>query len=270
MLAPASALDDDMDFFLGATTKKPVVVAAAPLPVILQANQGGNGLQISGAFRRRNGNIFLDLSFANMSPAALSDFAIQFNKNAYGVAPLAALQVPSPVMPGSTATAQLLCGFTTQPQASPNADIVQIALKTTAGVVYFQTEFGFQNYLIESGEIPKQSYQQLWMSIADSEQKVSMIDNVSVNAGFGVGAADVVLQKLQRNNVFVVARKSGAGGDETLYLSGKTAAQGSFMFELLVHSNNNNTVNVKMTAKGTQPVFLPACEKAFANILRSN
>ena len=51
------------------------------LPVLL--------LRLNGAFARRNGAIFLDMQFANEGSAApLSQFAIQFNKNTFALAPL--------------------------------------------------------------------------------------------------------------------------------------------------------------------------------------
>ncbi|KAI9016772.1 adaptin N terminal region-domain-containing protein [Hyaloraphidium curvatum] len=45
------------------------------------------GLEITGTFARRQGQMFMDLEFANRGVETLSDFAIQFNKNSFGVAP---------------------------------------------------------------------------------------------------------------------------------------------------------------------------------------
>jgi AP-1 complex subunit beta-1 len=47
------------------------------------ASDRGNGLQLTGNFAKRNGQIFLDLTFSNHTSAVMSEFAIQFNKNRF-------------------------------------------------------------------------------------------------------------------------------------------------------------------------------------------
>lgn len=41
----------------------------------------GKGLEISGTFARKNAQVFMELTLANKAMQAVSDFAIQFNKN---------------------------------------------------------------------------------------------------------------------------------------------------------------------------------------------
>ena len=41
----------------------------------------GKGMEISGAFVRRNGVIYADLTFTNKALSPISEFAVQFNKN---------------------------------------------------------------------------------------------------------------------------------------------------------------------------------------------
>ena len=47
----------------------------------------GNGLEVFGSFARRNGQIYMDMTFANRSAQALGEFAIQFNKNSFALSP---------------------------------------------------------------------------------------------------------------------------------------------------------------------------------------
>ena len=50
-----------------------------------------------GTFSRRQGNIYMDLTFANRAMQPMAGFAIQFNKNSFGLAPVSGLQVNSPL-----------------------------------------------------------------------------------------------------------------------------------------------------------------------------
>ena len=49
----------------------------------------------------------MDLTFANRAMQAMSDFAIQFNKNSFGLAPASALQINSPLPPNQQAETSL-------------------------------------------------------------------------------------------------------------------------------------------------------------------
>ena len=60
-----------------------------------------------GTFARRQGAVYMDLSFTNRAMQAMGGFAIQFNKNSFGIAPTA-LQVQSPLSPNTTAQTSLL------------------------------------------------------------------------------------------------------------------------------------------------------------------
>ena len=62
---------------------------------------------ISGTFSRRQGQILMDLVFANRAMQAMSGFAIQFNKNSFGLTPATPLQVNSPLPPNQQANVSL-------------------------------------------------------------------------------------------------------------------------------------------------------------------
>ena len=48
---------------------------------------------------RRNGQVFMDMTFTNKAMQPMSGFAIQFNKNSFGIIPAQPLQVPTPLTP---------------------------------------------------------------------------------------------------------------------------------------------------------------------------
>ncbi|ORY51611.1 Adaptor protein complex beta subunit [Rhizoclosmatium globosum] len=104
--------------------------------VQLLSAESANGLDLTGCFAKRNGQLFLDMTFSNKSAGPLSDFAIQFNINSYGIAPASPLQVPQ-LAPGQTAPVSLPLNRSGNiAPAASNA--VQIAIKCTSGVYYFQ------------------------------------------------------------------------------------------------------------------------------------
>ena len=50
-------------------------------------------------FLHRNGQVFMDMTFTNKAMQPMSGFAIQFNKNSFGIIPAQPLQVPTPLTP---------------------------------------------------------------------------------------------------------------------------------------------------------------------------
>ncbi|KAJ3025411.1 UNVERIFIED_CONTAM: AP-2 complex subunit beta [Siphonaria sp. JEL0065] len=94
------------------------------------------GLDLTGSFVKRNGQLALDLHFSNKSVAPMSDFAIQFNVNSYGITPSAALQVPV-LSAGQSANVALPLNRSGA-VAPHQSNTVQIAIKNSNGVYYFQ------------------------------------------------------------------------------------------------------------------------------------
>lgn len=77
-----------------------------PKTVWLPAEKG-KGLEILGTFSRRNGQISMDMTLTNKAMQALTGFAIQLNKNSFGLSPAAPLQV-APLQPSQTTEASLI------------------------------------------------------------------------------------------------------------------------------------------------------------------
>ena len=104
--APASTFD----FF-----SSPAAAPAAPAgPLALPKENWlsaakGNGLEISGSFVRRNGQIYQEMTFTNRGAVPLGDFAIQFNKNSFALSPASPLSVPT-LAPGASHNVSLPLG----------------------------------------------------------------------------------------------------------------------------------------------------------------
>jgi AP-1 complex subunit beta-1 len=55
----------------------------------------GKGLEIRGTFSRKNGTIYMDMTFSNRAMQLMNGFGIQLNKNSFGLVPAQPLNVPS-------------------------------------------------------------------------------------------------------------------------------------------------------------------------------
>eukprot|EP01098_Paradermamoeba_levis_P014446 TRINITY_DN689_c0_g1_i1.p1 TRINITY_DN689_c0_g1~~TRINITY_DN689_c0_g1_i1.p1 ORF type:complete len:788 (-),score=277.19 TRINITY_DN689_c0_g1_i1:72-2333(-) len=95
------SVDDPLSFLSGISTAstKPVVPAKA----IWLTSEQSLGLQISGAFSRRDQRVIMDLTLHNLSSLPMSDFAVQFNKNTFGLSPSSPNIPLARLMPGESA-----------------------------------------------------------------------------------------------------------------------------------------------------------------------
>ncbi|KAJ1546298.1 AP-1 complex subunit beta-1, partial [Nowakowskiella sp. JEL0078] len=163
----------------------------------------GNGMEIGGVFLRFGGQMVLDLVIVNKSAQSLSDFAILFNKNSFGLAPASQLDIKSPLRPNQTLETRLLLKIEeTSKQLTSPIDNIQVALKCTAGIVYFQTSLPLHLLFDETGTLDAGTWLGLWNG--DSQLIANETSESFKVALEGVGV-DVVMRKLLVNNVFTVA-----------------------------------------------------------------
>ncbi|KAI9033274.1 Adaptor-related protein complex 1 beta 1 subunit [Hyaloraphidium curvatum] len=127
----------------GSSSGPAAFAASPPQPsrALLLAAAIGKGLEISGLLRPSP--LAFELTFSNRGPVPLSDFAIQFNKNTYGLTPAAPLRVASPLAPGQSYTATLPMARTGPVQQMNPPNLLQIAVKDNAGVFYFDYQVPF-------------------------------------------------------------------------------------------------------------------------------
>jgi len=118
--------------------------AAAPAPVpkvVILPAEKGDGMELSAAFVKDNGRMYMELTCTNRGAVPLSDFAMQYNKNAYGLTPECAPAL-GVVSPGQSADARvpiLQQPAMVKPADGSNPDVIQIAMKNSTGKIYFFT-----------------------------------------------------------------------------------------------------------------------------------
>ncbi|KNE73254.1 hypothetical protein AMAG_17430 [Allomyces macrogynus ATCC 38327] len=146
LLGPSTSAPSPMSGAPGLATAVAAAAASGTPPStkpVLLARDAGKGLEIRGLFTGPNpASGALELDFANHTSSPLSDFAIQFNKSTLGLNPAAALSSvmgTATVAPGATASARLpvVSGVAGMTQTTVPPEMVQVAVKTTAGIVYF-------------------------------------------------------------------------------------------------------------------------------------
>lgn len=85
-------------------------------------------------FSARNGQIYMEMTFTNRAMQPMSDFAIQFNKNSFGLTAGQPLQVQSPLLPNQSYEAALLLNPTGPVQKMDPINNIQVNANS---VVFF-------------------------------------------------------------------------------------------------------------------------------------
>lgn len=229
--------------------------AAAPKTPYLAADKG-QGMVLSGAFARRGGQMFLDLTIENQGATPLSGFALQFNKNFLGLAPAAGVNLTAPVMPGQKVDTSVALASANPP--APSNGMVQMAIKNNVSVFYFQDSVPMASGLLENGRLEKNEFLQQWKAIPDSNERITTLSDIPTNlAG--------MQQKFEARNVFFIHSRPN-GNENIVYLSAKSVTQAPILLELTF---TQNSTNVKCAIRTSGPELAPAMEVAVGLILRS-
>ncbi|KAJ3213551.1 hypothetical protein HDU67_002761 [Dinochytrium kinnereticum] len=161
-----------------------------PMTVLLTP-ENGKGLGIEGTFCRRGGNPCLDIQFTNRSATPLSDFAILLNKNSFGLVPSAPLQIPA-ILPNQTSRASIIL----------KPDNLQVAIKSTVGINYFQSQIPLYACFHEDGALVPELWLKMWREDVPASYESIMSVSFSPTRDLAPKKLEEILKK---NNVFTVA-----------------------------------------------------------------
>jgi AP-1 complex subunit beta-1 len=265
--------DLGLDDFLGgpATTvskgASPAQVQQAipPRPVnqtvVLNAEKG-KGLQISGCITRTPADelVYL-LRFENRGQNVQQNLAVKFNKNTFGIVP-GRLNVPM-ITPGGFADAVLPLGFN-ENQIGPKFDtILQIAVNTVNGIVYFQDVYDFTVLLKKDGKVSEEEFLGIWASLPEeSEYSTQLTNMITTNE-------EALKIKLATYNIFYVAKQDVPENKCTnLYFSGKFNYRNEelvIVMELVIYRNNPSVCG--LSVRCAEQSFIPFFEQSLKKIL---
>ncbi|KAK3793303.1 hypothetical protein RRG08_042245 [Elysia crispata] len=228
-----------------------------PQEVWLAANKG-KGLELTGTYARRNKQIFMELTFTNKAMQPMMGFAIQFNKNSFGLQPASPLQIQSPLPPNQSASVSLPLNTQGQVQKMDPLTTIQVAVKNNIGVFYYSCQVPMHVLFVEEGEMDKKDFLASWKEIPAQNEVQSTINNVQHNA-------DTVSQKLRNNNVFTIAKRNVEGQD-MLYQSLSLTNGIRVLAELKIQPGMSNfTLSLKSRVQD----ICPAIQQAFDGILHN-
>jgi len=242
-----SLLDDD--FF---TTPSPKTTSATSREVVLTPDKG-NGMQISATVVKKDGQISMEMAIFNQSSVALSDFAMQFNKNSFS---LMAGQMSVPmIMPGQSVEVSVPLGVHPTMQSPPPVNqSVHICVKNNTGKFYFFVNVPLHVLLNENGALGREEYVAMWKTITDE-----VFHDMPKLPTYDV---DTIQRKLQANNIFYIARRNVSAQD-FLYFSAKVG-EGIILLELGISPGG-----CKSCIRTKERDLVPAFEQSLVSLLTS-
>jgi len=239
------------DFFGGGAPSVPI-----PTRVLLSSqNPQSKGLQVKAAYRRSNGIVYMDFLFENSSQTTLNNFAIKFNNNYVGVQPDAPLKVSS-INPGGSSIFSLPLRHSHDEKECPttNIGVVQMALKTDLGVLYFQDNIEPYHFFEETGRLDRKEFLEAWKRISTELPK-----DAANRTAKGV---EDVKNRFSPYNIFYVASRTVPQRGDVVYFSLKYK---SYVFLLEVTLNNQSCTAI---VKGDNTTFASTALNSIVNLLK--
>uniref|UniRef100_A0A673JFH3 AP complex subunit beta n=1 Tax=Sinocyclocheilus rhinocerous TaxID=307959 RepID=A0A673JFH3_9TELE len=199
------------------------------------------GLEISGTFSRRQGHMYMDMSFINKALQHMTDFAIQFNKNSFGVIPTTPLAMHTPLMPSQSIDISLPLNTIGPVMKMDPLNNLQVAVKNNIDVFYFSTLIPLSVFFVEDGKMERQVFLATWKDIPNENELQYQIKDCHLNA-------DTVSGKLQNNNIYTIAKRNVEGQD-MLYQSLKLTNGIWILAELRIQPGNPNYTVIAHSTK---------------------
>jgi len=239
--------------------------SAAPVtkPVILKptdpGQQGKTGFGVAAALVRENGSMVLNFTFSNTSAAPISGLMVQVNKNPFGIAPTGALACAD-INPGSSVDAKLPMqpGSLLSNTAPTNPLFLQIAIKNSLDIFYFNVPFNLPAVLVENAAVGKEAFTSVWQRVGESQQHV-----IQGNMPSAMNSDDI-RNKLTADNISYVAQRRVDDNTTCIYVSGTTTNNCVLLTELTV---NRNSMSLRLNTRTETPSLVPLFEAALCSRL---
>uniref|UniRef100_A0A665VLP3 AP complex subunit beta n=1 Tax=Echeneis naucrates TaxID=173247 RepID=A0A665VLP3_ECHNA len=254
--APVSGGLDDL-FDLGGGVGMPMGAYSPPKTVWLPAMKA-KGLEISGTFARRSGVVQMEMTLTNKAMSVMTDFAIQFNRNSFGLAPAGPLQVLTPLSPNQSIEVTLPLNTVGPVMKMEPLNNLQVAVKNNIDVFYFSCQYPISMLFAEDGKMERQVFLATWKDIPNENESQFQIKDCHLNS-------DAASNKLQGSNIFTIAKRTVEGQD-MLYQSMKLSNGIWLLAELRVQAGNPNyTVSLKCRAPEVSQCVFQSYEAVLKN-----
>uniref|UniRef100_A0A336MHF3 CSON001213 protein n=1 Tax=Culicoides sonorensis TaxID=179676 RepID=A0A336MHF3_CULSO len=227
-----------------------------PKIVWLPADKG-KGLEICGTFIRKAGQIFMDMSFSNKA-MQMTGFAIQLNKNSFGLTPGAPLNAPPALQPGQSNNVSLQLITTGQVQRMEPLNNLQVAVKNNIDIFYFACLIHSNVLFCEDGQLEKRIFLQTWKEIPSANEVQYTLKEI-------LESADLLATKLAANNIFTIAKRN-VDGQDMLYQSLKLTNNIWVLLELKL---SPGTMDATLSLKSRSVEVAPIIFTAYDSIIRT-
>ncbi|KAM9744114.1 AP-1 complex subunit beta-1 isoform 4-T4 [Menidia menidia] len=254
--APVSGGLDDL-FDLGGGVGMPMGAYSPPKTIWLPAMKA-KGLEILGTFARRAGVIQMEMTLTNKAMSVMTDFAIQFNRNSFGLAPAGPLQVLTPLSPNQTIEVALPLNTVGPVMKMDPLNNLQVAVKNNIDVFYFSCQYPMSMLFVEDGKMERQVFLATWKDIPNDNESQFQIKDCHLSS-------DAASSKLQGSNIFTIAKRT-VDGQDMMYQSMKLTNGIWVLAELRVQAGNPNyTVSLKCRAAEVSQCVFQSYEAVLRN-----
>ena len=242
----------------------PASASPAPPAAVLLAAEKGQGLQISGGVvPGALGAPAYELTFTNRTAAPLDGFQLQFNKNAFALAPASQPRTET-VPPGESRRCSLPLALTGQSSGPSATGTLQVAVKSprqNGAVFYFSDQVPLEALLLPdtAPASDANAFAEQWQTAPEQARQVA--------APAALGGVDPVVARLRALRWNLVTQQALAGTPyTTAYFSGKTPGPEGEKTLLMQVVLAPGSPEVKVVARSS---VLGFAEMVFASVQRA-
>jgi len=227
--------------------------------IVLSADKG-KGLQILACLTRTpSDELVYEFTFENKGTNPQQNLAVKFNKNTFGVTPG---RLAVPIIPANS-SADVTLPLTLNPGQIGDKvnNVLQVAVNTVNGVVYFVDQFDFTALLKKDGRVSEDEFLGIWGSLPEESELSSQFTNmITTNE-------EALKIKLGTNNIFYIAKQDVPEQRcSNLYFSAKYDYRGEevvLVVELVIYKNNPTSVGfaVRSSEQQVMPLFEQSVKK---------
>jgi len=239
-----------------------------PLAMVLAeqtpGQRGATGLRVAAAVvRGRGGAIGMQIKVGNFADRPLSGWAVQFNKNPFGLAPAGSmLQLPEVAPNGGTAQTLLNITPNSQNQQSGqppgNPLYLEVAIKTNLDIFYLSIGYDLSAVLMDGGPVAQAEFQQTWQQVP-AERKARVLGQFQQRI-----TPDMLIPRMRQYYMYPVTQMAGQAAD-LLYFSATTVNRINIFFEL---SLQRGATGVQLVCCSDAPPIVPIFQSFLQEVLR--
>jgi len=210
-ISSSASNNSDLNDILGncnqqAQTKDPFV----PNYKTWMSSQNGKGLEVEGTFSKNTNNqTFMHLKLTNKVMAPFTNFALQYNKNSFGVVIAEPMSVNQPLQPNTTTEVKIKIDLTGVVQKTSPLNKLQVAIKNNAGVSFWECFMPVHIFFIPDGKMEMKVFVNTWKELPTAHEKNYTLDNW--------GDTNAATNKFKENSVFMITSRNIDGQELDYY-----------------------------------------------------